>query len=180
MAQLNPLGSADVGCGVWAWSVFRPSPAKRGVCFHQALVERPGSCIRRLGGSRAREMQFTRFLRNRSVTASEMAAYAAEGTALRATGREVVAIADASDLILGGRRKRREGFGPVGGGGALGGLMLHAVLAVEVGTGGPLLERDFHTRRSAFNGPGNGTSVALSTARQSPGTAIRTRTYGAV
>jgi hypothetical protein len=83
-------------------------------------------------------MQFTRFLRNASVTVPEMAAYAAEGTARRATERDVVVIADTSDLVLGGRRKRREGFGPVGGGGALGGLMLHAVLAVEAGTGGLL------------------------------------------
>jgi hypothetical protein len=37
--------------------------------------------------------------------------------------------------VLGGRRARANGYGPVGKGGALGGLLLHAVLAVEVGTG---------------------------------------------
>lgn len=67
-----------------------------------------------------------------------MAAHAAEGTARRVAGRDVVAIQDTSELCLGGRRKRRQGFGPVGGGGALGGLLLHAVLAVEAGTGGLL------------------------------------------
>jgi hypothetical protein len=80
-------------------------------------------------------MQFTRFLRNASVTTTEIAAHAAEGTAARASGRDVVVIQDTSELILGGRRRRAEGYGPVGKGGNLGGLLLHAVLAVELGTG---------------------------------------------
>ena len=42
--------------------------------MHAALVARPCSCVRRLAGTRAREIQFTRFLRNGSVTATEMAA----------------------------------------------------------------------------------------------------------
>jgi hypothetical protein len=80
-------------------------------------------------------MQFTRFLRNRSVTAAEMSAYASEATARRVAGREVIAIQDTSELVLGGRRARASGYGPVGKGGALGGLLLHPVLAVEAGTG---------------------------------------------
>jgi hypothetical protein len=80
-------------------------------------------------------MQFTRFLRNASVTAGEMAAHAAEGTAARVGGRDVVVIQDTSELVLGGRRARANGYGPVGKGGALGGLLLHAVLVVEAGTG---------------------------------------------
>lgn len=102
--------------------------------MHAALVGRPGSCIRRLGGTRAREMQFTRFLRNGSVTAEEMSRHAGEQTACRVAGREVVAIQDTSELVLGGRRARAAGYGPVGKGGALGGLLLHPVLAVEVGS----------------------------------------------
>jgi hypothetical protein len=83
-------------------------------------------------------MQFTRFLRNPSVMAGEMAAHAAASTALRVAGRDIVVIQDTSELVLGGRRVRANGYGPVGKGGALGGLLLHAVLAVEVGTGGLL------------------------------------------
>jgi hypothetical protein len=79
-------------------------------------------------------MQFTRFLRNGSVTATEMSRHAAEQTALRVAGREVVAIQDTSELVLGGRRAREAGYGPVGKGSALGGLLLHPVLAVEVGS----------------------------------------------
>lgn len=80
-------------------------------------------------------MQFTRFLRNRAVTATEMARHAGALTAKRVAGREVVAIQDTTELILGGRRPRSNGFGPVGKGGALGGLLLHPLLAVEPASG---------------------------------------------
>jgi Transposase DDE domain len=103
--------------------------------LHAALVKRPCSCIRRLAEKRSKEIQFTRFLRNPSVTTTEIAAHAAAGTAARVSGREVVAIQDTSELILGGRRARANGYGPVGKGGNLSGLLLHPVLAVEVGTG---------------------------------------------
>jgi len=79
-------------------------------------------------------MQFTRFLRNRSVTASEMSRHAGDQTSRRVAGREVVAIQDTSELALGGRRARAAGYGPVGKGGRVGGLLLHPVLAVEVGS----------------------------------------------
>jgi hypothetical protein len=103
--------------------------------LHEALVERPGSCIRRLAGERAREVQFFRWLRNKAVTPTEIVATAAEGTSARAAGRDVVVIQDTSDLALGGRRARANGYGPVGKGGPLSGLVLHGVVAVEAGTG---------------------------------------------
>jgi hypothetical protein len=99
--------------------------------LHAALVARPGSCIRRLAGTRAREIQFTRFLRNKAVTAAEMTDHAAECTAVRAAGRDVIVIQDTSDLALGGGRAKASGYGPVGKGGALRGLTLHTVLAVD-------------------------------------------------
>jgi len=80
-------------------------------------------------------MQFTRFLRNRAVTAAEMARHAGALTGRRVAGREVVAIQDTSELVLGGRRARAAGYGVVGKGGATRGLLLHPVLAVEAGTG---------------------------------------------
>ncbi|TIR42112.1 MAG: IS4 family transposase [Mesorhizobium sp.] len=78
-------------------------------------------------------MQFTRFLRNRSVSAAEMSRHAGEQTGGRAAGRHVVAVQDSSELALGSRRARA-GYGPVGNGNTAG-LMLHPVLAVEAGTG---------------------------------------------
>src|SRR5713101_9148390 len=128
-------GAADVWDGIWTGAVWRPPPGKRGAILHAALVARPCSCVRRLAGTRAREIRFTRFLRNGSVTAAEMAAHAAERTAARAAGRDVVVIQDTSELALGGRRARANGYGPVGKGGALRGFLLHAVLAVDAATG---------------------------------------------
>jgi hypothetical protein len=81
-------------------------------------------------------MQFTRFLRNDAVTAQEMAEHAAERTAARAAGRDVVVVQDSSELSLGGRRAKANGYGPIGKGGALRGLMLHATLAVDASNGG--------------------------------------------
>jgi DDE family transposase len=105
--------------------------------LHSALVARPGSCIRQLAQrDRAREIQFTRFLRNDAVTAEEIAVHASERTAERARGRNVVVAQDTSELSLGGRRAKANGYGPVGKGGALRGLLLHAALAVDADNGG--------------------------------------------
>ena len=64
-----------------------------------------------------------------------MSAHAGALTAARVAGRDVVAIQDTSELVLGGRRARASGYGPVGKGGGTRGLLLHPVLAVEAGTG---------------------------------------------
>jgi hypothetical protein len=101
--------------------------------LHAALVARPGCCIRRLGGKRAAEMQFRRLLHNPSVTSAEMSQHAGQRTGERAVGRHVVAMQDTSELVLGSRRAR-PGYGAVCEGWAAG-LVLHPVLAVEVGTG---------------------------------------------
>ena len=53
-------------------------------------------------------------------------------------GRDLVVIQDTSELALGGRRAKANGYGPVGKGGGLRGLLLHAVLAVDAGTGSVL------------------------------------------
>lgn len=79
-------------------------------------------------------MRFRRFLHNRLVTPEEMVSHAVAGTAARIAGRDIVVVQDTSELALGGRRARANGFGPVGKGGAVGGLLLHAGLALEVGS----------------------------------------------
>src|SRR5487761_780036 len=131
--QLLIRGGRD-GDRIWAGAVWRPPPGKRGAALHAALVERPCSCIRRLAGRRAQEVRFTRFLRNCAVTAGEMVCHAAAGTAARVAGRDIVVIQDTSELKLGGRWARENGYGPVGKGGGVGGLLLHAALVLEVGS----------------------------------------------
>ncbi len=80
-------------------------------------------------------MRFWRFLRNDAVSADEMVCHAVTGTAARVAGRDIVVVHDTSEVALGGRRARASGYGPVGKGGALRGLLLHAGLALEAGTG---------------------------------------------
>ena len=99
------------------------------------MAARPCACIRRLGGGRAGEMRFTRFLRNPAVNAAEIARHARTQTGERSAGRDIVVVQDTSALTLGGRRARDAGYGPVGKGGATRGLLLHAALALETGTG---------------------------------------------
>lgn len=103
--------------------------------MHQALVEHPCSVVRQLGATRAGEMKITRFLRNPSVTVAEMTERAASQTARRVRGRHILAIQDGSDLVLGGKAARANGYGPVSVGGSVSGLVVHPVLAVEAGTG---------------------------------------------
>jgi hypothetical protein len=83
-------------------------------------------------------MQFTRFLRNPAVSVSEMARHAGSLTAQRVAGRDIVAIQDTSELVLGGRRAQAAGYGVVGKGGSTRGLLLHPTLAVDA-TNGALL-----------------------------------------
>ena len=69
------------------------------------------------------------------MTTEEMVSRAVTGTAARVAGRDIIVVQDTSELVLGGRPARDNGFGPVGKGGALGGVLLHAALALEAGSG---------------------------------------------
>ena len=76
-------------------------------------------------------MQFTRLLRNEKVSVAEMAAHSAARTADRVAGREIIVVQDTSELFIGGRRAKANGYGPVGKGGGTRGLLLHAALAID-------------------------------------------------
>jgi DDE family transposase len=60
-----------------------------------------------------------------------MASHAAVRTANRVAGREIIVVQDTSELFLGGRRAKANGYGPVGKGGGVRGLLLHAALAID-------------------------------------------------
>jgi hypothetical protein len=64
-----------------------------------------------------------------------MAEHAGALTAQRVAGRDIIAVQDTSELVLGGRRARAAGYGPVGKGGATRGLLLHPTLAVDAAEG---------------------------------------------
>lgn len=103
--------------------------------MHRALVEAATPSIRRLAGCRRREVQFHRFLRNPRVCVAEAAATVGARTGERAAGRDVVVIQDTSEITLGGGKIRAAGFGPVGRGGATGGVLVHVAIAVDAADG---------------------------------------------
>ena len=86
-------------------------------------VGRTGVSVRRVGGDRAGEMRFTRFLRNARVTPAEMVAHARARTAGLVAGRHVLAIQDTTTLRDDGR---------------LCSLNLHPTIAVDAADGGLL------------------------------------------
>jgi hypothetical protein len=64
-----------------------------------------------------------------------MASHAARRTASHVGDREIVVVQDTSELAFGGRRARDNGYGPVGKGGGVRGLLLHAALALDASSG---------------------------------------------
>ena len=118
--------------GVWVWrngmwfgSVRRSAPGKRGVDFLARLVTvgQAGISVRRVGGNRAGEMRFTRFLRNRRVRPEEMIATACARTAELVAGRHILAIQDTTTLRDDGHQRS---------------LNLHPMIAVDADDGGLL------------------------------------------
>ena len=115
--------------------VRRRTAQKRGADFLAALVSRRTVCLRRLGGDRAGQVRFGRFLHNPAVTAEAMVASAAAHTARAAQGRHVLAIQDTSELNFSGHARSKRGFGTVGNGRDIG-LFVHPVVVADAGTGG--------------------------------------------
>ena len=64
-----------------------------------------------------------------------MSQAAGRKTGERVHGRDILAIQDTSEIVLGGPKMRQAGFGPVGRGGFLGGVLVHPVLAVDAASG---------------------------------------------
>ena len=90
--------------------------------LHEALVANPGCRVRRIaGGVRRKEMGFTR--NSCAILPREPPrAFASHGGARRRSrveGRDVLAIQDTGQIVLGNREKARQGYGPVGKGGNL-------------------------------------------------------------
>ena len=103
--------------------------------FLAALVGEQTTCLRKLGGRRAREVRFGRFLRNPEVSVEEMLAEAGRATGERVGGRHVLAIQDTTELNFSGHRGRKRGFGTVGNGVDIG-LFVHPLVVVDARDGG--------------------------------------------
>lgn len=69
------------------------------------------------------------------MTVQALSEACGDRTGERVQGRDILAIQDTSEIVLGGPKKRQAGFGPVGRGGFLGGVLVHPVLAVDAASG---------------------------------------------
>lgn len=106
-----------------------------GVLLHARLVENGarGISVRRLGVDRAGELRLTRFLHSEAVCIKEMLATAAERTAERCAGSEVLVIQDTTVVRSSGG----------------GGLYLHVAIALDATDGAllGLVHASFLTRK---------------------------------
>ena len=123
------------GChGLEAGRFWGSASGKRGADLLARLVSHGagGIRVRRLGGDRAGEIRFTRFLRNPSVTPDEMIATAFARTQAACVGRDVLAIQDTTVTRSAGG----------------GGSYLHAMIAVDAESGATLgaLDAEFLER----------------------------------
>jgi len=106
-----------------------------GVALLSALQTKRTMCVHALGENRSEARRFGRFLDNDAVSAHEMLVHAGRLTGARAAGRQVLAIADSSEVNFAGHAGRKRGFGTVGNGEDIG-VFLHPVIAVDAEQGG--------------------------------------------
>lgn len=118
----------------------------------ERVVETGSLVIRKLGGTRAREIAIHRFLSAPSVTCGEMVETLAHRTATACRGRRIVAAQDTTEINFAGREERRRGLGPAGDGTSAG-FFLHPVIAIDSETEAVLglLDAKIWTRSDEFD-----------------------------
>ena len=118
----------------------------------ERVVETGSLVIRKLGGTRAREIVIHRFLSAPSVTCGEMVETLAHRTAGACKGRRIVAAQDTTEINFAGREACRRGLGP-GRDGVSAGLFLHPVIAIDSETEAVLglLDAKIWTRSDEFD-----------------------------
>jgi hypothetical protein len=118
----------------------------------ERVVETGSLVIRKLGGTRAREIAIHRFLSAPSVTCGEIVETLGQRTAAACKGRRIVAAQDTTEINFAGREERRRGLGPAGDG-ASAGFFLHPLIAIDSDTEAVLglLDAKIWTRSDEFN-----------------------------
>jgi hypothetical protein len=107
--------------------------ARRGSLVFTRIVATGSLVQRRVGKSRAGELGMARFLESPAVTKEEIVETIAERTARSCLGRRVVVAQDTTEVNFAGREAGRWDLGPAGDGQSAGFLM-HAAVAVDVGS----------------------------------------------
>lgn len=107
-----------------------PRLRRTGAQLYSRMVEQESVCLRRLGGDRAAEVRFGRWLSNPKVTRQEIMREASQKTGQLAAGLHVLAIQDSSELNYQKHAGRVEGLGAVGNGKDVG-LFIHPMLVLD-------------------------------------------------
>lgn len=98
------------------------------------MIESESVSLRRIGGNRAGEVRFGRFLNNKKVTQQEIMRESSGKTGKLAEGLHVLAIHDSSELNHAAHAGRVTGLGTVGNGKDAG-LFIHPLLALDAQSG---------------------------------------------
>lgn len=124
---------------------FRDERLKRvSSLFFQRILERCSVCLRKLGGNRATEVKFGRFLSNVKVTVNELIGNATQKTVALCANKHVLSIQDTTELNYHAHAKRTSGLGPLGNPNQVG-LFVHPSLVVEAQGGAVLGFSAIHT-----------------------------------
>lgn len=94
------------------------------------MVAQQSVCLRQLGGDRAGEVRFGRFLANKRVSTQDLTDAACADIEVRCAGRHVLAIQDTSEINYQSHAGRVTGLGTVGNGTDRG-FFLHPLLVVD-------------------------------------------------
>ncbi len=98
------------------------------------MLEKCSVSLRKLGGNRATEVKFGRFLSNGKVTVDELIEHATRRTGEIAEGLHVLGIQDTTEINYQAHAGRVSGLGTVGNGVDVG-LFLHPLLVLEATSG---------------------------------------------
>lgn len=108
------------------------------------IVEKRSVSLRKLGGNRATEVKFGRFLSNKRVTMKELTEQSTTKTGQLALGHHVLGLQDTTELNFEAHAGRVVGLGTVGNG-ADAGLFMHPLLVLEAHSGACLGLGAIHT-----------------------------------
>lgn len=103
---------------------------KNGEFLVKAMMEKRTVNLRQLGGDRAKEVKFGRWLSNKKVMSQELIKNIVEKTGSLVVGRRVLAIQDTTEINYQAHAKRVRGLGTVGNGKDVG-FFLHPALIVD-------------------------------------------------
>jgi hypothetical protein len=107
---------------------------KNGELLFKRIIAKRSVSLRKLGGNRATEVKFGRFLSNEKVTMNELTEESTKKTGQLASGHHVLALQDTTELNFEAHAGRVSGLGKVGNG-IDAGLFLHPLLVLEAHSG---------------------------------------------